>query len=46
MNEITNAIVQILSDCIITRDVKVETLATFDIEYLFLMFVPSLLVRV
>jgi hypothetical protein len=36
MNEITNAIVQILSDCIITNDVKVESLATFDIEYLFL----------
>jgi hypothetical protein len=36
MNEITSAIVQILSDCIITKDVKVESLATFDIEYLFL----------
>ena len=36
MNEITNAIVQILSDCIISNDVKVESLATFDIEYLFL----------
>lgn len=36
MTEITNAIVQILSDCIISKDVKVESLATFDIEYLFL----------
>ena len=36
MTEITNAIVQILSDCIISNDVKVESLATFDIEYLFL----------
>jgi len=36
MSEITNAIVQILSDCILTKDVKVEQLATFDIEYLFL----------
>ena len=36
MTEITNAIVQILSDCILTKDVKVESLATFDIEYLFL----------
>ena len=36
MSEITNAIVQILSDCILTKDVKVESLATFDIEYLFL----------
>jgi len=36
MTDITNAIVQILSDCIISKDVKVESLATFDIEYLFL----------
>ena len=36
MSQITNAIVEILSDCIITRGVKVEELATFDIEYLFL----------
>ena len=36
MKQITDAIVQILSDCILTKDVKVETLATFDIEYLFL----------
>ena len=36
MSEITNAIVQILSDCILTKDVKVESLATFDSEYLFL----------
>tara|TARA_S200002703_G_scaffold154786_1_gene158142 strand:- start:441 stop:1163 length:723 start_codon:yes stop_codon:yes gene_type:complete len=36
MTEITNAIVQILSDCILSKDVKVESFATFDIEYLFL----------
>ena len=36
MTEITNAIVQILSDCIVSKDIKVESLATFDIEYLFL----------
>ena len=36
MKQITDAIVQILSDCIITKDIKVESLATFDIEYLFL----------
>lgn len=36
MGQITNAIVEILSDCIITRGVKVAELATFDIEYLFL----------
>lgn len=36
MKDITNSIVQILSDCIITENVKVESLSTFDIEYLFL----------
>ena len=36
MKQITNAIVEILSDCIQTRGVKVTELATFDIEYLFL----------
>ena len=36
MKDITNSIVQILSDCILTENVKVESLATFDIEYLLL----------
>ena len=36
MSEITNAIIQILGDCILSKDVKIESLATFDIEYLFL----------
>ena len=36
MTEITNAIIQIIGDCILTKDIKVESLATFDIEYLFL----------
>ena len=36
MNQISNGVVQILNDCIITKGVKVESLATFDIEYLFL----------
>ena len=36
MKQISNGIIQILNDCIITRGVKVQTLATFDIEYLFL----------
>jgi len=36
MGQITNAIVEILTDCIITRGVEVSELATFDIEYLFL----------
>jgi len=34
--QISRAIVQILSDCIITRGFKVADLSTFDIEYLFL----------
>jgi hypothetical protein len=36
MKQITSAIVQILSDCILTKGVKVSDLSTFDIEYLFL----------
>ena len=36
MKQITNSLIQILNDCIITRGVKVQNLATFDIEYLFL----------
>lgn len=36
MKQISSSIVQILGDCIITKDVKVESLSTFDIEYLFL----------
>lgn len=34
--QITNAIKQVLKDCIITRGIKVEELPSFDIEYLFL----------
>jgi len=34
--EITNAIKAVLKDCIQTRGVKVESLPTFDIEFLFL----------
>ena len=36
MNQITSAIIQIITDCLLTKDIKVESLATFDIEYLFL----------
>jgi secreted Zn-dependent insulinase-like peptidase len=36
MNQITSAIIQIITDCILAKDIKVESLATFDIEYLFL----------
>jgi hypothetical protein len=36
MKQISNAIVEILSECILTKGVKVAELATFDIEYLFL----------
>ena len=34
--EITNAIKQVLKDCIVTKGIKVEELPTFDIEYIFL----------
>ena len=36
MKQISSGIIQILNDCILTRGIKVQTLATFDIEYLFL----------
>ena len=36
LKQITNSLIQILNDCILTRGVKVQNLATFDIEYLFL----------
>ena len=35
-NEIANAVKDVLSTCILTKGVKVDTLSTFDIEYLFL----------
>ena len=34
--QITNAIKNVIKNCILTRGIKVETLPTFDIEYLFL----------
>ena len=34
--QITTAVVDILSDCILTKNIDVTKLATFDIEYLFL----------
>ena len=34
--QITSAIKAVISDCILSKDVKIETLPTFDIEYLFL----------
>ena len=34
--QITNSVIEILNSCILTKTVKIETLATFDIEYLFL----------
>lgn len=36
LKEITNAIKTTLKDCILTRGVKIDTLPSFDIEYLFL----------
>lgn len=34
--QITNAVKDVISNCILTRGVKIDNLATFDIEYLFL----------
>ena len=34
--QITTAVIDILSDCILTKNIDVTKLATFDIEYLFL----------
>ena len=34
--QITDAIVEIISDCLLTKNVEVSKLPTFDIEYLFL----------
>jgi hypothetical protein len=34
--QITNAIKQVLKDCILTRGIKIDELPTFDIEYIFL----------
>ena len=36
MKQITSAIIDILTECILSKGVKVSDLATFDIEYLFL----------
>ena len=36
MKQITDAVIQILSSCILTRGVKINDMSTFDIEYLFL----------
>ncbi len=36
MQQISTAIIETLNQCILTKGVKVEKLATFDIEYLFL----------
>ncbi len=37
--QITNAIKTVIKNCIETKNIKVESLPTFDIEYLFLTFV-------
>jgi len=36
MKQISNAIVEILSECILSKGIKISELATFDIEYIFL----------
>jgi len=35
-NEMSNAVKRVLQNCILTNDVDVDSLATFDLEYLFL----------
>ena len=36
IKQITQAVVDILTECILTKGIKFENLSTFDIEYLFL----------
>ena len=36
IKQITNAVIDVLNSCILTKGTKVEKMATFDIEYLFL----------
>ena len=36
LKQITNAVIEIMRSCILTKGVKIEHLSTFDIEYLFL----------
>ena len=36
VKQITNAVVEILNNCILTRGTKIEKMSTFNIEYLFL----------
>ena len=35
-NEITNAVTQVLKNCVLTKGIDIDNLPTFDIEYLFL----------
>ena len=35
-SEITNAVTQVLKNCVLTRGIDIDSLPTFDIEYLFL----------
>ena len=36
VKQITNAVIEILNNCILTRGTKIQKMSTFDIEYLFL----------
>ena len=36
VKEIVNAVRQVINNCILTEDVKIEDLTTFDLEYLFI----------
>ena len=36
VKQITNAVIEILNNCVLTKGIKIERMSTFDIEYLFL----------
>ena len=36
VKQITNAVIEILNNCVLTKGTKIEKMSTFDIEYLFL----------
>ena len=36
VKQITNAVIEILNNCVLTKGTKIERMSTFDIEYLFL----------
>ena len=39
VKQITEAVIEILESCILTKDFEINDLATFDLEYLFLNYI-------